>query len=96
VSEVKVTHDLVELTPGQRYYLRHRLASQRADRWSVMNYLGPGSRKGSHQFDARPAAGTQTLGADEIKDIHLVSDKVHIVVNSKQQLYQYSDCERCR
>jgi hypothetical protein len=47
------------MTPGHRYLLRYRSASARRDRSAVMVYLGADGD--ALLFDARPAAGTQSM-----------------------------------
>jgi hypothetical protein len=60
---------------GKKYKIRYRSGLQRLDREAVMRYLGESS------WDARPAAGTQELYLQDIKDLIEVSDNTENYLN---------------
>ena len=67
------------LVVGQRYLLRYRSATQRRDRAAVMVYLGDdGDRL---LFDARPAAGTQSMPVGWIQAAEPVADDTPAYIN---------------
>lgn len=57
----------LDLTVGQRYWLRYRSATQRLDRTAVMTYLG--TNGDALTFNARPVAGTQEMPRSWLLDI---------------------------
>jgi hypothetical protein len=59
-----------QLLPGRDYLIRHTVPGMRADRQSRMGFVGRGG--GMLLFDARPAAGTQQLRDDQVRDVEPV------------------------
>lgn len=69
------------LVPHRKYTLTHKSPTQRYNRRSVMTYLGDG------QWNARPAAGTQTMPWHWIISITTApQDKPHSINEDARQV----------
>jgi hypothetical protein len=74
--------ELTTLVKGQKYKVRHRIMGvQRRDRESVMTYLGIDRTFTETQWNARPAAGTESLRPQNILAFTPVASHVEHYVN---------------
>lgn len=67
------------LSEGKKYRIRYKLGQQKFQREAVMVLLG--HEGDSLQWDARPAAGTQTLNRADIIGVEHVSQSTTVYIN---------------
>jgi hypothetical protein len=68
----KYIKHVTSLAPGQRYRIVYMSGTQRFPRVAVMDYLSYDANHDALVFSARPAAGTQDMPRDWVKQFEVV------------------------
>lgn len=79
----KYIKHVTSLEPGQRYHIVYMSGTQRFPRSAVMDYLSFDSNHDAHVFSARPAAGTQDMPRDWIKQFEKVPKTIENYVGRR-------------